>query len=193
MQPSARIIQALIVLLCAAGVARADDVSGTYDAKGRTVHVLVGQNDLYVSYSDLFGRERTCTCLAHAQKASGAQWKFDENAGLAGTIELDGKHVRFELSGPPDCCGAGWPGLPMFDAAARTPSTSCKVKAARAHFHDDTGEKLPAYVQKGDAVDVVPAPSNLGPFVLARFMGPKKWTLGLLKKKELACTSALPE
>ncbi len=71
---------------------------------------------------------------------------------------------------------------------------SCKVKSARAYFHDPKGEKRAAYVMKGDAVEVVPAANGLanlpGHFWLARFIGPKKWTIGLLKKDELTCSGA---
>src|SRR5260370_32674574 len=197
MQPRAGNVQtmkrAVLVLVAvgALGAGNADtrDVSGTYDAQDRTVHILAGQDELYVSYADQFGNDHSCTCLARAHADGAGRYRFDDASGLGGTVSIDDKQIKFNVSGQPDCCGSGWPGLPTFDLAGRGAPTACKVKAARAHFYSEAGnQKRPAYVMKGDPADVAPAPGELEPrFYLARFAGPKKSTMCLINRDELSC------
>jgi hypothetical protein len=195
MQPSTGIVQAVkcgLMVIALAGIARADggDVSGTYDAAGRTIHLLAGKGELVVSYSDQFGQGRTCTCLARAHNDGTGRFRFDEDEGLSGVVEIDEKQVKFDLSGPPDCCGTGWPGLPVFDVAGRTLPSTCTVKASRAYFYGDSGKKRGAYVMRGDLVDVVAAPGDMAAgFWLARYSG-KKTTIGLLRRGDLKCEMA---
>lgn len=110
-----------------------------------------------------------------------------------GTVKVVGKHVGATKVCAPLTSGelALWGNTQTGHAFA--PSGSCTVAEAKAHFYSDDGKPRPAYVQKGDSVDVTPAPAPLSSeFVSARFKGAKRETFGLLKKSDLSCAATTP-
>lgn len=82
-------------------------------------------------------------------------------------------------------------------AAADTPRWTaprvCTVIAERAHFVD-AEQRAPAraYVVKGDRVEVTPRAEANRNYVVARFRGPTKLTIGLLEAKSLDCKATPP-
>jgi hypothetical protein len=187
-----------VILFAIAGTPRAayadgQNFSGTYEDEGSTIHVLTGQNELFVSYSEKFGNQ-SCACLARGETLSSGTYTFDDSTDFLGTVEVHDYGIIFKLTGRPQCCGSGWRGLPRFDVDDHDLPTGCTVTATQAHFYvyarHQSPQKRPAYVTKGDAVEVVPAPGEWArQFWLGRFVGPKKTTIGLLKKDELTCTT----
>lgn len=78
-------------------------------------------------------------------------------------------------------------------ATIQSPTVSCTVVQLKSHFYTDDGKQRRAFVQRGDRVDVAPAPPGLSSeFVRARFKGAKKATIGLLKKSDLLCAAGAP-
>jgi hypothetical protein len=193
--PVIRCLTFLSAAVAAFSAAHADgkDYSGTYEDEGSTVHILTGQKELFVSYSEKFNNQ-SCACLARAQDYGDGSYGFDDATDFLGALEVHDSGVVFKLTRTPRCCGSGWRGLPRFDADDPDPPTTCTVAAAQAHFYsyarDHKPQKRPAYVMKGDSVDVVPAPAGWGrDFWLARFVGPKKWTIGFIRRDDLSCVA----
>lgn len=74
-----------------------------------------------------------------------------------------------------------------------TAPRACTVSAERAHFVDaQTLTPLRAYVVKGDRVEVTPRVARDPRYVVARFRGPTKLTVGLLEVARLDCKAASP-
>lgn len=184
---------AILSGICRPTAARAEgqDFSGTYEDEGSTVYILTSPTELFVSYAEKFGSQ-SCACLARADVGSAGSYSFDASTDFVGTVELHNYGVIFKLPQKPPCCGSGWRGLPRFDAEDHDPPTACTVAAPQAHFYaykrGQPPQRRPTYVMKDDKVVVVPTPGELSQqFWLARFVGPKKSTIGLLKKSDLNC------
>jgi hypothetical protein len=128
--------------------------------------------------------------LARAHSVAPNKYEFDQHGDFTGTVDIDAQgETNFDVKDNM-CCGSGWPGLPDFSLSDRRPPKQCVVKTERAHFYGNAGQPRLAYLMKGDRVDVVPSPGDsTRQFWLGRFVGPKKSTIGLLKKDELSCTT----
>lgn len=164
------------------------DLTGRYEARGTEVALLQTSEGLYVSYDDVFGpNQHLCSCLSLGKGQAGGPFTFGSDS-LNGQWSVRNGKLVFESAGEVGCCGAGWPGLPDFELAKRKPPMQCTVKAARAVFSDSEGEPTRAYVVRGDKVEAVNATSDYAESWLARFHGPKRDTVGLLKKRGLTCT-----
>jgi hypothetical protein len=175
---------AIVLVGSRAAADEADDPSGTL---GEDLHLMFGKDEVWVSYRALFHNDqRSCTCLVHARERGPGRFQFDDDAEFAGVLTRDDNAITIKLTSPPTCCGAGWPGgLPDGETPDRPPAR-CTVQRSRSYFVDAGETKTGAYVERGDAVDSVPA-SGHPKLVLARFKGKKKWTLGLLPKADLRC------
>ena len=99
------------------------------------------------------------------------------------------------VAGIPSFCGANWPGDTLVREGAAALRT-CRVTAARSHFHvvgTTPPERRKGYVIAGDRVEVVPLQhqGNEG-WVLARFRGSRGATVGLLREADLDCAAPPP-
>jgi hypothetical protein len=181
-----------VLVLAIAGAALAEQgKSGRYGRADEAVYVLTGQNDAYVSYAIEWHRTRSCGCLLHGVRQADGSYSFENDPEPAGSFTIDAQGFRFRLKGSLSCCGDGW-AAPNRPLAFSGPPTTCTVKSERAIFYDDPVKQMEhhPYVQRGDVVNIVPAPATaegMGPFVVARFQGPKKTTMGLLKRDDLDC------
>jgi hypothetical protein len=191
----------LTVALAAAGLALAGtdepagpppavDPSGRWaSATGELTLALAG-DALSFTYTAVFGPSaHICDGAGVAGLVTDGRYEYvDEQGTLAFLVTAGG--VRMEtVSGIASFCGAHWPG----DAFGRDkfqPLAPCRVAAEKSYFHvvgPLPPERRRGYVLQGDAVATAPALHAGSEWVLARFKGARGATVGLLRKKDLAC------
>jgi hypothetical protein len=169
------------------------ETSVVYKKDGGELAILEGQNETLVYYGAGFPQGQsvgTCECsLVVQKKDSPTQWTLkgtDSNDTM--TLRLDPRKVEVSsVGGGPECCGAGWGG-DVFQREKLGSLAECKVKAARAYFHDsnETHAQRKAFVVAGDTVQAF-VPAIEPEFVPARFVSPKRTTVGLLRREQLDC------
>jgi hypothetical protein len=172
------------------------DPSGVWTSQIGELSLLLGSDTLAFSYSAVFGpAAHICDGAGLAHRVAEGRWELvDGDSTIALAAAADG--VRLEVTaGVAQFCGAGWGGDRLPLASRRSPLT-CTVTAERASFFTVTGsnpEVRKAYVVRGDRVETVPV-QNLEAqgFLLARYLGSKSTTLGLLRKADLACPTPEP-
>jgi hypothetical protein len=176
-----------------AGAQQSGDLTGVYKSKEGELAVLQGDNETLVYYGAVFPQGQsvgTCTCtLVLQQKPSPSQWTLlGAEPDELWALRIEPKKLVVESQQVTSCCGAGWPGADSFTRAGVKSPQACKVKAPRAHFlATEVGNpQRKAFVVAGDTVDVY-VPADDPNLVFARFKGPKKATVGLLKREELDC------
>jgi hypothetical protein len=171
------------------------DPSGVWSSPIGELSLLLAGDALSFSYSAVFGATaHICDGAGVAGLVTGNRYEYVDEPGTI-AILLSAREVRMEtVTGVPSFCGANWPG----DSLTREGSpalATCRVTAARSHFHV-VGTAPPArrkgYVIAGDRVEVVPLQhhGNEG-WVLARFRGSRGATVGLLREADLDCTAEL--
>jgi hypothetical protein len=177
----------IVLALASSRRGRAQERSGTY---GPDVYVLIGSNEALLSYS-WEGRHRSCGCELRAIHQSDGSYSFDNSPDAPGRFIIDTKGLRFDFPGEWSCCGSGVP-PPHGVLAFTAPPARCSVRAERAPFYENPVKLMNRhpYVQRGDVVQTIPTPATAdgeGGFVIAMFQGPKKATIGLLKRSDLDC------
>jgi len=180
-------------LAAVAGAQPSGDLTGVYSSEGSKLAVLQGDNESLVYYESVFPQGQSvgiCTCsLVLQQKTSPTQWTLlGAEPEEVWALRIEPKKLVVETQQTAGCCGAGWPGVDWFSRPEVEPLQACKVKAPRAHFlaMDEKNTQRKAFVVAGDTVDIY-IPVDDPSLVFARFKGPKKATVGLLKSAELDC------
>lgn len=170
----------------------ATDLTGIYKARGGELAVLQAENDTLVYYSGAFPQGQsmgTCECLLALQKKkSPTEWALQGGDPQdAWTLTVAPKKLELN-SNQPNCCGAGFPGSGSISRSAVKPPQTCKVKAAKAYFYaaDANNTQRKTFVVSGDSVEAY-VPGVDADYVLARFKGPKKASVGLLRTNEVDC------
>ncbi|MFP2928570.1 hypothetical protein ACLESO_25925 [Pyxidicoccus sp. 3LG] len=183
---------AVVAWAAVAGGQPAGDVTGVYRKDGAELAVLQGDKETLLHYGSSFPQGQslgTCECpLVLQKKESASRWAL-KSTDSEDTWTLRMEPVQLVLEdGSPGCCGAGWPGREEFPRSGVTPPRGCKVKAARAYFHDSDAKNTQrkAFVVAGDAVQVYVPPVEPD-LVPARYVGPKSATVGLLRREQLDC------
>jgi len=163
------------------------DFSGEYSLRGGgSLGILQGQDELWLSYEDEWDAAHLCQCVAQARLQSGGTWQI--TGDLTGVLAFPGgKPAITPEESAPDCCGAGWPGVGK-PRGKPEPPRSCSVKAEKLPFQDRAGKPTKTYVIAGDHLDTVALPGGVAEGrVMARFVGKKKTTVGLVAESGLSC------
>jgi hypothetical protein len=167
------------------------DPSGGYASEIGELSVLRGNDTLAFSYSAVFGpAAHTCDGAGVARQVADGRWEYvDGDATVAFLLAKDGFRLEV-VAGVAPFCGAGWGG-DVLPAASRTAPTPCVASAERAYFHtvaSSSPEARKAYVVRGDRVETLPVQNlEIGGFLLARFVGAKSTTVGLIRSADLTC------
>ncbi|EIC20778.1 hypothetical protein Thi970DRAFT_04434 [Thiorhodovibrio frisius] len=173
----------------AARLDNAIDPSGSWrNAQGSLALMLTG-DALSFSYSSVFGpAAHICDGAGVAGLVGNGLYHFvDDQGTLAIQVTEDG--VRMEqMAGVLSFCGANWPGE-RFSRDGFAAAEEFRVITAVSHFY--TVMLMPpilrqAYVVQGDVVQTVPTQhGQAGDYVLARYIGTKATTVGLIKTSTL--------
>jgi len=182
----------LALLAALPGLAQAPaDPSGGWASEIGELSVLRGGNTLAFSYSAVFGpTAHTCDGAGVARLVTEGRWDYVAgDCTISFLLAKDGFRGRV-TAGVAPFCGAGWDG-DVFPIASRTTPTPCTASAERTYFHtvaSSAPEARKAYVVRGDRVETLPVQNlELEDFVLARFVGAKSTTVGLLRSADLKC------
>lgn len=174
-----------------AGAGDLSDPTGLWKGPQGNLALALAGDTLAFSYVSVFGEAaHICEGGGVAVRAGEGRYEYEDEEGTVAFL-IGQEGVRLEMAeGIPSFCGANWPGE-KFPREGFTPPRSCAITAARAYFH--TPGPLPplrgrAYVVAGDPVEVMPVDqTGENGWVLARFKGPKRATVGLLRETDLAC------
>ena len=167
----------------------AQDFSGEYSLRGSgSLRILQGQDELWMSYEDVWGAAHLCECVAQAKRQSGGVWKI--TGDLDGVLAFpQGKPKVTPDNWQPDCCGASWAGVGK-PRGKPDPPKACVVKAEKLPFQGPDGNPTKTYVIAGDHVDTVTLPGGVAEGrVIARFVGKKKTTIGFVPESGLDCSA----
>ncbi|RKH11878.1 hypothetical protein D7V97_10055 [Corallococcus sp. CA053C] len=168
-------------------------LTGVYSKDGGALAIVEGSNETLVHYSAGFPQGDsvgTCDCALVVQRKTSTRWTLN----VAGetepwTLRVEPQRLVLETKAP-GCCGAGYPGKDSFTRGTPQPLTLCKVKASKAGFFASDAANTPrkTFVVSGDAVEAYldPVEPDLIP---ARFQGPQKATVGLIKRADLDCVA----
>jgi hypothetical protein len=169
------------------------DPSGGWASHIGVLSLMHTGDALSWSYSAVFGpTAHLCDGAGVAGLVGRDRYEFPDDEGtVAFVIEKKGVHMEV-VEGVASFCGAGWAGDELTRDGFKPPEI-CTVVAERSHFHvvDHLDpERRPAYVIRGDRVEIAPARHESGGgWVLARFVGPTRTTVGLLAQDDLDCPS----
>jgi len=167
------------------------DPSGSWRSEIGELSLMLAGDALSFSYAAVFGETaHTCDGAGVAGLDGDGRWVWLDDSG---TVELvadeDGLRLRV-VDGIASFCGAGFSG-DTFHRSSHRPPQGCAVGVERSHFHVvDPFDPAPrrGYVVRSDRVEVAPTRNlDLGGFVLARFVGPRSTTAGLLRREDLSC------
>lgn len=190
-------VAALLLLLVTPAVTLAQapdqppDPSGSWRSEIGELSVMLAGDALSFSYAAVFGATaHTCDGAGVAGLDGDGRWVWTDESG---TVELvaagDGLEVRL-TEGVASFCGAGWGG-DAFRRSSHRPPIRCTVEVERSHLHvvdPLTPARRRGYVVEGDEVQTAPVRNlELREFVLARFVGPRSTTAGLLRLEDLSC------
>lgn len=173
-----------------ARVDRALDPSGLWENGQGSLALMLAGNALSFSYSSVFGPSaHICDGAGVAERVGPGTYHHADDGGVI-AIKVTETEVRLEpVSGVPSFCGANWPG-DAFKRAGHKPVEHSRVTRAKAYFFavmPPPPTKRSAYVIAGNRVETVPLQhSQTDRYVLARFIGPKVTTAGLLERSALA-------
>jgi hypothetical protein len=149
---------------------------------------------LSFSYSAVFGpTAHLCDGAGVAGLVEAGRYEYtDEEGTVAFLIGQD--QIRMEVvSGIASFCGAGWAG-DVFSSNGFSPPETCTVTVERSHFHvvdPISPQRRRGYVIQGDTVEAFAVRHEGGEeWMLARFVGPKSTTAGLLAGADLQCRSS---
>ena len=164
------------------------DPSGEYAGKLGRLSLMLGGKDLYLSYSAVFGAGvHICDLSGIARYVAPGKYHLTDEYGTV-AITVDPGRIKMELiHGDASFCGAGWPGEDFIRDTSQH-LISCQVMAPKAYFYNNYAEKRKAYVIKGDWVQCAATRHTEGDgWVLARFIGRKSATAGLMKENDVEC------
>lgn len=168
----------------AAAALAARDVSGVYSTRDGSVAILQDDDELWLAYQASWGATaHTCACLSRAKRQSDGSWQM--TGDLTGTITMPHGKLQIDAADMPPCCGANWNKVGPIKQKP-SPVMSCSVTADKLPFQDRDGNTTKAFVISGDHVDAVEAPGD-DQRVVARFVGKRKATFGLVAISGLAC------
>lgn len=173
------------------------DPSGAWTGRGGELALMHYADGLSFSYLSAFGpTAHICEGAGVAGLVGTDRYEYEDEQGTVAFVITE-NDVRLEVvDGIASFCGAGWAG-DRFTTEGFEPPGECTVTAARSHFHvTDTvdRERRPAYVVRGDRVEVAPA-RHTGDeeWLLARFVGEQTTEVGLLARGDLECPAAAAE
>lgn len=165
------------------------DPSGVWRGLRGEVSLMLSGDALSFSYVAVFGATaHLCDGAGVAGRVGENEYHFVDEQGTVAFVVGEQGVTMHTVRGIASFCGANWPGeefdKTMFEAVRRR-----TVMARKAHFFVVGGmppEQRPAYVIRGDRVEMVPVWGALGKdWVLARFKGKRGVTVGLIKKTGL--------
>ncbi|HVZ74288.1 MAG TPA: hypothetical protein VHJ20_18035 [Polyangia bacterium] len=161
------------------------DVTGRYKTEGGSVCLVEGADELWLVYESRWGADHSCSCISQAKRQEDGRWTMrgDLNGEIAVTsseVSISNREVQ------PECCGAYWPGVgPVRNHPA--PLERCVVTAPKLSFHAADQSLTKAYLVAGDRVEAIEQELADSDFVIARFVGKKRTTVGLLEMSGLRC------
>jgi hypothetical protein len=162
----------------------AHDLTGRYKAVGGSVSLLQGTGELWVFYESVFSGDHDCSCLAQASPQDSGSWQM--SGDLVGKLDVTPSEIVISAE-EKECCGANWGGVGRVRNHAK-PLQRCAVTAPKLAFHAADKSLTKAYLVAGDKVDAVVDQGRIDTdFVIARFAGKKKTTIGLLEKAGVTC------
>lgn len=161
------------------------DLTGRYKVAGGAVSILQGTDELWLVYESVWGGDHTCSCVAQARRQEDGSW--ETSGDLVGKIDETSSEIAISSPQEPECCGANWAGIGRVRNRP-APLKRCAVTAPKLAFHAADESLTRAYLVAGDRVDAIERHEADSEFVVARFVGKKKTTIGLLEKSGLACT-----
>jgi hypothetical protein len=170
---------------------RTIDPSGQWQGLHGVVSLMLTGDALSFCYSAVFGATaHLCDGAGVAGLVADGEYHFVDEQGTVAFIVTPQSVKMTTVNGIASFCGANWPGDEFTREGYKTVQR-CTVSEGKAHFHvvgPAPPIRRPAYVLKGNRVEVVPACFEGGDaWVLARFKGAKATTVGLLKKDALEC------
>lgn len=105
---------------------------------------------------------------------------------LQGTIAMSPARLAIRADEEQSCCGANWAGVGRIQNRPK-PLKRCRVTASKVPFHAADESVTKSYVVEGDWVEIAAWTARDSKYVVARFVGKKKVTAGLLPESGLTC------
>jgi hypothetical protein len=174
-----------------AGARPEEGLTGVREKEGSALVILEGDDETLVRYEAVFPlgvSVATCECTFVARREAEGHWTLGgPDSPDTWSLRLGPERLVLRGSGA-GCCGAGFPGEDAFAREPARPLRSCQVVSPRAHFFalDEASTRRGAYVVAGDRVQVY-LPATEPELVPARFPGPRRSTVGLLRREALDC------
>lgn len=184
-----------VLLACgsAASPSRDDrglDPTGVWYGQHGPLALMRAGDTLTFSYSAVFGATaHLCDGIGVAGFVGDGTWEYVDEQGSVRFTTKGGKVVMETTQGIASFCGANWPG-DTFGKDGWKPAFDCTVVAPKARFLTASASPEPrkGYVVKGDVVQAVSLVNEGTPaWLLARFVGPKQTSAGLLDRDALEC------
>lgn len=172
------------------------DPSGQWASPSGSLSLMLTEDALSFSYSAVFGPSAH-TCDGAGVAALDTNYKIvrylyaDEDGNTIKFI-ITKDEIRMEpVSGSVSFCGMNWPGDTL--KRVKKPFGKCKVTSKKAYFYtvdEFPPEKRRAYVVSGDILETLPLENLDGDdYVLARYKGSKRTTVGLIRRADIECTA----
>jgi hypothetical protein len=170
---------------------RGFDPSGTWYGQHGPLALVRAGDTLSFSYSAVFGATaHTCDGIGVAGFVGDGTWEYVDGQGTVTFTTRGGTVTMQTTKGIASFCGANWPG-DTFAKEGWKPAFSCTVVAPKARFlvvGPLPPEPRKGYVVKGDVVEAVGLVNEGSPaWLLARYVGKKQTTAGLLERDALEC------
>jgi hypothetical protein len=187
------VLAALLVcplLLAQSPTDRGFDATGVWYGHHGPLALVRAGDTLTFSYSAVFGATaHLCDGIGVARFVGAGSWEYTDGQGTV-TFTTTGGTVTMQVTkGIASFCGADWPG-DTFGKDGWKPGFACTVVAPRARFLTaaPSPETSKAYVVKGDVVEAVGLVNEGTPaWLLARYVGKRQTTAGLLERDALEC------
>ncbi len=185
------------LLVCSFATAQAPalpDPSGEWTSAIGELSLMLSGDALSFTYAAVFGETaHTCEGAGVARRVASGGYEYTDEQGTV-VFSQENDRLRMEVShGIASFCGAGW-GHDSLHPAGPPALKSCSVVVKRSHFHavgSSPPEARSAYVVRGDRVQVVQVHAlDRADWFLARFIGPRATTVGLLRAADLDCGQA---
>ena len=185
---------AAVAAVAAAQAPALPDPSGEWTSSIGELSLMLSGDALSFTYAAVFGETaHTCEGAGVAKLAASGGYEYTDGQGTV-VFSQESDRLRMEVSqGIASFCGAGW-GHDSLRPAGPPALKSCSVVVERSHFHavgSSPPEARSAYVARGDRVQAVQVHVlDRADWLLARFIGPRSTTVGLLRVVDLDCGKA---